>query len=60
MHLTCRFCGLSNLRTSRLRLGDLPRLVLLHYPVRCRECKMRSYVTVFSVLGLRHSRRRHA
>jgi hypothetical protein len=40
----CQFCGGSSLRRSRLRATDVPWLLLLHWPVRCRRCSKRQHV----------------
>ncbi len=40
----CPICSSTDLRLSRVRKGDLIRLVLLMYPIRCRECMRRSFV----------------
>gem|GEM_PF-1254818 len=40
----CQFCGGSSLRRSRLRVSDLPWLLLLHWPVRCRRCSKRQFL----------------
>ena len=37
----CKFCGNPNFRRSRMRLADLPRLLLLQCPVRCTRCGQR-------------------
>jgi hypothetical protein len=42
----CHFCGGSSLRRSRLRASDLPWLLVLHWPVRCRRCSKRQHVFV--------------
>jgi hypothetical protein len=36
-----------------LRLADLPRLVGLQFPLRCRSCEGRYFVGVFSAFKLR-------
>jgi hypothetical protein len=46
----CHTCFSSDFRLSRIRSGDILRLVLLTYPVRCRECLRRS--TVFLPMAL--------
>lgn len=40
----CHFCGGASLRRSRLRASDLPWLLVLHWPVRCRRCSKRQHV----------------
>ena len=42
----CDFCGGASLRRSRLRASDLPWLLVLHWPVRCRRCSKRQHVFV--------------
>lgn len=49
-HAKCRSCGSARLRTSRFHWSDLPRLLRLQYPVRCRYCRERSY-RAFWLLG---------
>jgi hypothetical protein len=39
-------------RNSRLRLGDIPHLFLLQWPVRCRACEERYHVNFFSAWRL--------
>ena len=41
--LACPACGAATFRRSRLRLHDLPHLVRLRYPVRCKRCNQRAY-----------------
>jgi len=50
--MNCLWCESSSVRNSRLRLADIPRLLLLRWPVRCRACDERYYVTVFSAWSL--------
>lgn len=42
--MECPGCGSKSVRLSRFRVVDLPRLLRLEYPVRCRECRERIYV----------------
>jgi len=58
----CRFCGVSNFRTSRFRLGsDLSRLLILRLPVRCRVCDERTSLFLPQFLKMRNEHRtRHA
>jgi hypothetical protein len=51
--MNCQWCGSSEIRSSRLRLADLPRLSVLRYPVRCRSCEERYFISVFAALKLR-------
>ena len=43
--LTCRYCGGHSLRRSRLRRIDYPLLLLGLWPVRCRSCSTRQYMS---------------
>ena len=47
--VNCSWCGSTNMRTSRFQLQDLPRLLRLQFPVRCRACRERSYRFLFSL-----------
>jgi hypothetical protein len=49
----CYQCGSSQLRASHFRSDDLTELLLLHWPVRCRSCSERQFVSIFSVPLLR-------
>jgi hypothetical protein len=49
MSLRCRLCGFSDFRTARLRGADSLRLLILQYPVRCRNCRERAYAFVLRV-----------
>jgi hypothetical protein len=40
----CRFCIGRDLRRSRLRRTDWPKLLLLQWPVRCLRCSKRQFV----------------
>jgi len=51
-HLKCAWCRSTNIRISRFQLSDLPRLLRLQYPVRCRTCRERSYKFLFSIWKL--------
>jgi hypothetical protein len=55
--VVCLDCSSSNFRLSRLRLTDLERLALLQYPVRCRNCRRRTYVGLSLALVLFQARR---
>ena len=46
-------CGAENFRPSRLRLADAGHLPLLHYPVRCRACHQRGYVSFLKIFAVR-------
>ncbi len=43
--LQCQFCVGQRFRRSRLRLGDIPQLLLMRYPVRCARCNQRQTVS---------------
>lgn len=45
----CHECGSRNLRPSHFQTTDLAYLVLLRSPVRCRSCRKRFYVSIFSI-----------
>jgi hypothetical protein len=53
--MKCSLCGSTRIRTSRLRGFDFARLIVLQFPVRCRECYDRAFVNVFLALTLRES-----
>jgi hypothetical protein len=53
MSLVCRHCRVQNLRISRFRKTDLVRMLLLRYPVRCRECLERDYAFILDVFKLK-------
>ncbi len=58
--MTCHTCGFSNFRLSRFRFGDLSRLAVLQYPVRCRNCGTRAYsgwLSAFAIYRTRKTRR---
>ena len=61
--IQCQFCVGRSFRRSRLRSSDLPQLLLMRYPVRCRRCSQRQMVS-FTVAGVsvpshvRHKQRR--
>jgi hypothetical protein len=62
MAIYCRFCGLSNFRTSHLRFRtfDLSRLLVLRLPVRCLACDERAFTSLSQFLKVRDaSRARH-
>ena len=45
--LNCLYCYSSRLRFSRFHLFDIPRLLFLQLPVRCRSCGERFYANIF-------------
>ena len=59
MALYCRYCGVSNFSTSRLRLqtSDLTRLLRLQFPVRCLTCRQRAFTPLSQFLELRNELR---
>jgi hypothetical protein len=54
--VTCVDCGSSCFRLSRFRFSDLERLALLQYPVRCRNCRRRTFVGLPLALALYQAR----
>jgi hypothetical protein len=59
--MKCHYCGSSKLRVSRLRVGDVVRLLLFQYPIRCRACRERDYAGLMLAIGLRQAEKaRHA
>lgn len=46
MQKYCSGCGSTRFRLSHFRLEDVPWLLVLHYPIRCRECSHRTYAFV--------------
>jgi len=55
--MNCPYCGTPKFRTSRFRFGDVPRLVLLQFPVRCRSCRERFHVGMSLALHLLQTQR---
>jgi hypothetical protein len=51
--MECRLCGSKKFRVSRLRLPDLFKLLSLRYPVRCRTCYRRVFVSFFAARAIR-------
>ena len=39
----CKYCASVGMRRSRWRSGDLGKLLLLQWPMRCMECRKRQY-----------------
>jgi hypothetical protein len=56
MSLACRNCGVRNFRLSRFRKTDLVRVLLLQFPVRCRECRERDHAFILDILKLKSAR----
>ncbi len=52
--MRCNLCGSTTFRLSRLRVSDLPRMVLLQYPVRCRICYKRAFMSIPFALKVRY------
>lgn len=46
MEMSCVECGASRFRLSRFRISDILRLLAFRYPIRCVECKRRTYASV--------------
>ena len=59
--LQCQFCAGQSFRRSRLRMGDIPQLLQMRYPVRCARCGQRQTVsfTIAAVSIPSHIRHRH-
>ncbi len=63
--MTCPDCSSSSFRLSRFRAKDIERLLLLQYPVRCRQCKRRQYaglplaLVLMQASRIRRERREH-
>ncbi|MBX6361942.1 MAG: hypothetical protein IRZ03_17930 [Acidobacterium ailaaui] len=53
--MQCPECNASRLRLSKFRTGDVGRLLLLQYPLRCRECRARFYVLLPHAVRLARS-----
>jgi len=52
MSVRCRLCSSSDLRLSRFRFKDLPHLLILSYPVRCRVCRDRDYLFILRIFKI--------
>jgi hypothetical protein len=48
----CAMCYSTSFRLSKIRRGDVPRLLFLLYPVRCLECFKRA--SVFLLLAMKY------
>jgi hypothetical protein len=44
--MNCPYCKSASLRNSRWRVEDLPLLLLLRVPARCRNCMSRCHVSI--------------
>ena len=53
----CPFCDSHSLRISRFRFSDIYQLLLLRLPVRCRNCRERSYVPMAQAHRIRQASR---
>ena len=58
--MKCDWCGSIDLRASRFRQRDIPRLFLFQYPVRCRACHQRSFHSLLSVLKIAPASNTHS
>jgi hypothetical protein len=58
MSVSCLECGSLSVRQAHLRLSDARFLLMLKYPVRCRDCKKRWYAPLTSARRLPHSPQR--
>ena len=57
--MKCPYCGASRFRLSHLRFSDFVCLLAFRYPVRCRLCRERTYVSFATALRLRAESRTH-
>ena len=55
--MRCPYCGTPKFRISRIRFGDLPRLALLQFPVRCKSCRERFHVGLSLAMNILQSER---
>ena len=55
--MTCSECSSSSFRLSRFRMKDVERLLLLQYPVRCRNCHHRTYAGFALAMVLKQASR---
>jgi hypothetical protein len=55
--VTCPECSSSSFRLSRFRAADIEHILLLQYPVRCRNCHRRLYAGFALALVLLQSNR---
>ncbi len=53
--MICPHCGSAKFRASKLRVLDLPRLLILRYPVRCRICYKRKFVGILLAMKVRRA-----
>lgn len=52
MSVRCGFCNSFDLRLSRFRFKDLPFLLILRYPMRCRVCRDRDYWSILRIFRM--------
>jgi hypothetical protein len=50
--MICPICGSERIHLSRLRVSDLPRLLMFCYPVRCGECFERGSVNLIEAFRI--------
>lgn len=59
--MECKLCGSTKFRVSRLRLPDVSQLIFLQYPIRCRVCYKREFVSFLKAINIRRANKaRHA
>jgi len=49
----CHVCGSRNLRPSHFQVTDLAYILVLRAPVRCRTCRERLHISIFSIVRIR-------
>jgi C4-type Zn-finger protein len=59
MSFKCPACGQSKLRPAKFRFTDLPYLLFLLTPVRCRSCNQRFFLFVTKTEAIRRENRIH-
>jgi hypothetical protein len=55
--MECKLCGSTKFRVSRIRVPDFSELVFLQYPVRCRVCYKREFVSLLTAFLIRRASR---
>jgi len=55
MSVFCHECGSLMVRQATLRIADAVYLLTLRYPVRCRTCRKRWYISLFRARRLPRS-----
>jgi len=53
--MECKLCGSTKFRVSRLRLPDVSHLIFFQYPIRCRVCYKREFVSLLKALSVRRA-----